>query len=383
MSENTLQVPADTAQAIRRELREVTARSQELPPDERGLAVPALPQEIPVPRVAWFVLTNVMGLPDVGRSEKTAWEIDFAYREVPVTLAHRKFGVRLEVWGVREPEAAEKTGRDFFSKLKRAVAILDRDILLPTATAQLGAGNVTLGNRHHQLRGHYDYFREAVTECLEGRGRWVADGRARNRLAAHEQEAFINFTAGLQAYFSWLEHTLVLVLPFSGANLSALDLRQVIRGGWRDKYRTVFDVAADHQANLHLSRLVQLSERGRNTWTHGGFDKEAGLLYVHLPGIGATPMGVNAFSSNVHFTGLMGIDVDFDGAWRTLDAVDEFLAMSETTRYGLRHAEAGLQVKFDASSRAKYEAVMTSDHDFETFLGDQADWEDRLHNMDW
>ena len=381
LPKNELAVPPKAAETIRLILRDATPRSAEAA-STTGTGVPARPDEVPVPRVPWFILTGILGLPDRGPWEKTAFEIDFDFRGVPVTLAHRKCGLRLEVWGA-DSEQAEALARAFFARLRKAIAVLDKQVLLPVAATQLAAGRVTVGNKYHQLRGHYGYFREVVEACLAGEGRWMADGRASGRLFPREQEAFINFTAAVHAYFSWLEHALVLVLPFAGFDRTHDDLRAVIGASWREKFKQVFDVATDQHANRVLSRLIELSERTRNTWSHGAFDKEEGLLYVHLPSIGATPMRVSDYSKNVHFAGLMGVHVDFPGSWRLLDEIDAFLNASPVSRHGMRYAEAGLQVVFDSRSRRRYSEAMQSDEEFERFIERESEREDRVHNMDW
>jgi hypothetical protein len=382
----SIQVPQSVADKIKLALREVTQRSVEPEPGAKGIALPIAPEDVPVPQVPRYLLAEVIGLPDHGAwMEKVAWEIDFAFSGVPMTLAHRKLGVRLEIWPDDETSdtAADQMGRRFIGALRKAVDHFDKGALLPVAKAQLDAGNVTLGNRHHQLRGHYDYFREATDDCRAGRGRWMAAGVAADRLFPREQEAFINFTAAVHAYYSWLEHILVLCLPFAGFDPATDNVATIIGSGWREKYRRLFSVATDAPANLMLSRLSELAERTRNTWGHGGFDKDDGLVYVHLPGIGATPMGVNTFSRNVHFPGIVGVDVDFTDTWAMLDGVDAFLAQAPSTRYGLRYAQAGLQVMFDATSRAKYAAAAASDATFEDLVEQQSRREDRLANMDW
>lgn len=346
-----------------------------------GLAFP--PEDVPVPRVLLFLLTEVMGLEDRGSNEKTAWEVDFEYQGVLVTLAHRKFGVRLEIWnGDPNDIDAANLGQSLIRKLQKAVKILDK-VLAPIAVGQIRSGQLTIGNRYHQLRGHYEYFREVVDECLMGRGRWFVDGRANDRLFAREQEAFMNLTASVHAYFSWLEHVLVLALPFVDFDPAKDDLSEIIGSGWRDKYKRLFEVAVDPRANRLLDRLIQLSERIRNPWSHGAFDKSDGLLYVHMPTIGAVPTSVSEYGKNIHFTGVMGANVDFADVWKLLDETDDFLESSPRTSFGVRYAASGLQVMFDARSRAAYKTAMRSANDFEEFVIRQGEMEDMLTNMDW
>lgn len=355
-----------------------------VPSGTSGRVLAVLPAEMPAPSVVQFLLRQVCGLEDHGRwTEKTAWEFDLTYDGVPMTLAHRKFGVRVEVWlrGCDEG-AGTSAGRRLIGALRKAVRILDTEVLLPSATEQLALGNVTVDNKEFRLREPYEYFRQASADCLAGRGRWATSSEHHTRLYAREQEATYNVATAVQAYFSWLEHILVLTLPFVDYDPNVENLQKLIGDPWRERWRRIFDINHDRAAHSLYSDLVTLAERSRNTWAHGGFDKDSGLLRVHLPGIGATPIRVSTYDKNVHFP-LFGIDDDSDSTWHVLDRTDTFLQTSPRTTYGFQHAHAGLQVRFDAEARRNYERATVSPAAFDEFLAAEAEYEDRMYNMDW
>jgi hypothetical protein len=62
--------------------------------------------------------------------------------------------------------------------------------------------------------------------------------------------------------------------------------------------------------------------------------------------------------------------------------VDEWLR-SATTKNGIRFAEAGLDISYDAESRRKYAEAMTDDDEFERFIEAMSRMQDDLANFDF
>lgn len=268
-------------------------------------------------------------------------------------LSFRKFGLRADVCAdILDMAAAQALLMRLVGKLRSAVRILDDTTLVPLARAELAAGNVSVRNHQARLRGSYDYFRSCVDACLTGDGRWANKDEAR-RLFADRREAFINVVAAVNAYFSWLEHVLVLVLPFTDFDPRTDDLSKIISVNWGTKFRRVFDVATDPTANQLLGELTLLAERTRNTWVHGGFDKEGGLVYARIPAVGVMPVRVSRYDESVHFDPLGGMSFDFAELWALLDRVDGFLG-SGKTEWAMKYVRWGLQVDFDEENRAEY-----------------------------
>lgn len=78
--------------------------------------------------------------------------------------------------------------------------------------------------------------------------------------------------AMIDAYFSRLEHFLVLALPFVGYKRDSDDLSQFIGSLWSDKFRRIFEIK-NKEVQQHYDVLVGIKEKYRNTFAHGGFEK--------------------------------------------------------------------------------------------------------------
>ncbi|UXA11650.1 hypothetical protein KXD97_27330 [Mycobacterium sp. SMC-8] len=114
-------------------------------------------------------------------------------------------------------------------------------LLADVADRQIAEGNVTLQNQYQALRLTYEYFREGAQLALDGKGRIPEKAPGGGFwIAREEREAFYNIVAMCGAYFSVIEHVLVLSIPFFAEhNSKAIDVREVIKLSWADKYRYV------------------------------------------------------------------------------------------------------------------------------------------------
>jgi hypothetical protein len=168
-----------------------------------------------------------------------------------------------------------------------------------------------------------------------------------------------NTLAGVNAYFSLLEHNLVLVLPFVGFDPSDGALATFIGDRWGEKIKKVFEVGSDADASRRYNHLHDIAETYRNTYSHGGFDKEGAAVWVHLPDLGALPARLSDIRDAPHFELLPVDEKDLDEITKALAEVDEWLRTAKT-KYGIRFAESGLDVAYDGESRRQYAEAMAA-----------------------
>lgn len=342
---------------------------------------------IPEPPVLYHLLHHVLGFENLGRFEKTAWECTFTYREVLGSISHQKMGVRLYVdrrpfGGRRE---ANTFARDLRGTLKRALSIFERAFLRRFATEQMRAGNVTFLNQAWRLREMHEYHREGAQAAYQGRGRISKQHpEGGSRLYPGETEGFYNTVAMVAAYFSWLEHVMVLAHPFTRGTITAdTDIADFMRLGWRDKFRSLFDLRTDAKAVAAYKKLLRLSDAYRNPWVHGALDTRQGAVAFHLPGSGAVSMALGGRELTPSFFLLPFDQRGFTEASRTLQQADRFLRSHRRTRLPMRWIESGLDVAFDVGSRAQYALALQSPALFDDLMKySTALWE-RHVNMEW
>ena len=357
--------------------------------DRRGFVVgdaayvSDLPRTLaPEPAVLYYLLRFVLGFRDLGPTEKTAWECVFECDGVRASVAHRKLGVYLYIdkAGVADRTEARVLATQIRMALRRALEVVNTEYLNAFAEAQLREGNVTVLNQHARLREMVDYFRDRAMAAYAGEGHV---GPAR-RLFTRETEGFFNTVAMASAYYSWLEHLLVLALPFvTSESAEPLDVRAFMKKRWHQKFAVVLDVGSDRLAARYLDRLRDNADRYRNPYLHGSVDTHSEAVGFHLPGCGAVSMNLGERGWT---PGLLLYPFDergFSHAAKLFDATDRFLRRHRRTRYPMRWAEAGQDVAFDPGSRAEYKEACRSDEDFDRYVEASALAWERDVNMDW
>ncbi|NYJ76498.1 hypothetical protein [Allobranchiibius huperziae] len=362
-----------------------------IPHDERDYSLPSYratlpPQEAPIPVLLCHALT-LIGITHSGPGEKVAWWTDFTYKGYPCELAHEKFGLRLRVGGDLTEEQADRLLAEMRKKLISAVNTVE-GLLAERANGILNAGNVTVVNQHRQLRGTYTYFRERAThpdvvedvvESVEHEGltgQLFTSGR--NVMAMN---SFRDLVAAISAYVSWVEHVLVLALPFAGFDPATDNLVKIIGDRWGDKWRRVVG-HSDAEAVRLRERLAEVVERWRNTYSHGGFEKGNGAtIYLHTPGLGALPVGL----SNIRESPLMAFHAaserDIEGVFALLDEIDAWLTNNAPN--AMEWIESGLAVRFDAKFMAQVAECTKSEDGLASMINAFAYEQDMITNMDY
>ncbi|MGP4059008.1 hypothetical protein ACTWP6_30080 [Mycobacterium sp. 4D054] len=328
----------------------------------------------PVPPLIRYILVSC-GCKDLGRAEKTAWQYPFTHGDWLFIVSHRKFGLRLSFsYPTDSQDAANAWARSFLGRLaasQRSAELLLADV----ADRQIAEGNVTLQNQYQALRLTYEYFREGAQLALDGKGRIPEKAPGGGFwIAREEREAFYNIVAMCGAYFSVIEHVLVLSIPFFAEhNSKAIDVREVIKLSWADKYRYVLGdltgIAGDY-----FSRLNTIAERYRNTYGHGAFGKDCATTYFHAPGVGAIPGNMTRVRHSPQFSLVPAAESDFTKVCAVFDGweaeVADILMWPAWT-----WIQAGLDVRYDREFCSKVNAAFEAER-FDQFVDEEAaQWE--------
>jgi hypothetical protein len=397
-----IELPKEVRERLGLVLKEFAPASRSDFHEQSFRRVPVEPRQVPLPGLYRFVLVDACGAVELPPGDKTAFDVGFRFRETLVTLALQKFGVRFYV-DVAVPEAeANAFVKELVDRLGKGVGFVEKQVLRPLADAQLEAGNVTIGNQLGFLRTTYTHFRDEARATFAeklaprpkptwrdklpwrrpspvvglGLGEAIGGELRRQRVGAY------NTLAAVNAFFSLLEHELVLVLPFVAFDPIGGKLATFIGSRWGLKVKEVFDVGNDADASRQYNVLHDIAETYRNTYAHGGFDKDGAAVWVHLPNIGVLPARLSDIREAPHFEIFPVDEADLESIIAAFDGVDEWLRSAQT-KYGMRWAEAGLDVAYDADSRARYQAAMTSDEDFEELLDRESERANAIDNFEF
>jgi hypothetical protein len=183
----------------------------------------------------------------------------------------------------------------------------------------------------------------------------------------------------IDAYFSRLEHFLVVILPF--VDYDRYDLVRLMGAVWSDKFKAVFDLTKDVTARTLLERLVALRERYRNPVSHGNFQKDGKSLFFHFPaGAISCHLSSTAAERSNSITKLDG--PEFEKICSLLDEVDAFFETGPAGS-GYQYAKSGLDVAFDAASLGEYKAAARDHESLKDFIEYQSQIVAINMNMDW
>lgn len=185
----------------------------------------------------------------------------------------------------------------------------------------------------------------------------------------------------LDAYFSLLEHTLVLLKPFANHELTK-DLSNFIGSKWSIKYKTIYNNRKEKKAKIFLERLTKIKEKYRNVYAHGNFQKEGGSFHIHMEHLGALPFQLTKSNQSLVFNSSSIYPNYYNDICDQLDDFDKFLK-SGKTKFGMMYIERGFPVAFDNASISLYHACMISEEKFEEFLHHRGMEIDNSLNMDW
>ncbi len=344
--------------------------------------------KLPLPSLVFMCLVVFRGYRYWGKDEKLLWTIPFKYKSYPLLLSYRKFGLQILSNSGTAPSQA--LVNEVLRQLNKAIRVTEK-LVQPYAEQQVKAGNVTVVNSYHKLNMMYRFFRRkakerfrraarAPTSLALGEGGLIApllSWRVR-----HQHEGAYYGTAMIDAFFSRLEHLLVLILPFVGFDSVHEDLVAFISAGWKDKFKRVFDVKHDRLAKSLYDQLDSIRERYRNPLTHGYFEKEGASLYFHVPGLYAVPVRLSKFREGLHYSFYPITETSLDEVCQVFDKTDKLLKSGAPGK-GFLFAKSGLDIAFDASSRAKLRIACSSNKSLKEYIEWMAHWDTILTNMDW
>lgn len=338
-----------------------------------------------------FVYLKKFGFSGIG--EKVAWEIPVKYNGTPFILSHRKFG--FQIASSEENETIKNHGIEVMMNIHKAMPFAE-SLIEPHIKSLMQKGLVTLDNEYQSIRNRYTFYRENAEKEFNDTKKSPKslhlnfnEGIKEAVKSWNTAQKSINtgnyyMFAMLDAYFSLLEHTLVLLLPFLNyINLSEIDLENFISKNWKSKFKIAFPPKTDIQALKILERLDRVKERFRNPLTHGYFLKQGLSFYIQMDHIGAIPMTLTKPNRNFKYSFGRIDHMNFNEICKCFDDCDNFLLKNKLTKFGMRYIQHDLSIAFDSDSCKEYRTAMTTMKMFDEFIYHMGRKHDDASNMDW
>ncbi|URN16992.1 MULTISPECIES: hypothetical protein [Streptomyces] len=355
---------------------------------------PVDPSKIPVPLIAAMTFRVLLRCHDLGRAEKLAWEYPFIFRGRECSISLEKFGTRIYVGKTTDGDASsEKCAREIVGKVAAAGRMMEKNLLSLMGQQALALGNVTVPNLYYKLQGMYKYFREAALEAYAGNGLLARASEREdsgtliagklNHFMAVRREGLYATVAMVNAYFSLLEHTLVLTLPSTDFNPRQESVASFIGSRLFEKYDRIFSGNKNKQAQRLREKLKEVAEVWRNPYSHGGFDKMHQAVGFHVEGIGVIPVGLSNVTNMPEFHIFPERDQGFDELCTLFDEIDDFLC-SGPLWASLEWVKYGLDVPLDEESLKIFRGkVSEGEAEFRDHLSRTSAHVEQAMNMDW
>lgn len=353
------------------------------------------PKLFPVPELVLFALRDVMGFRWSGVGEKVRWSIYATVSGEPFVFELRKFGFAID----HREEVPPALLRRVEGQLSCSLKLLE-PLLAQYAKAQIANGNLTLANRMGEFNNRYGYFRGLADRAFApdpqppvpleppaetaGGPKVFADLTARmNHDLKRQQEGYFASAAMVDAYFSRLEHRVLLLRAFIGRPLATGDFEAFLDLGWDERLREVADFDADPKRAQLLGRLRDVKATIRNPLAHGGVENDGGAFYFHMPRIGAIPANLSRYRGRLRMSFFPIADATHAETCALFDEVDAVLAEG-ALELPNEFVQWGIDPQFDGDTVTLYAEALAGGAKAVEALIDRLshEWE-RHTNMDY
>lgn len=277
-------------------------------------------------------------------------------------------------------------------KLKKILDLCEKELLSDFSKVQIYNGNITLINYFHKLDNQYQYFRERATfeySSVTQEEPVLTDQSSIisilfKQMHEHnnkQRQGQYNALAMIDSYFSRLEHLLVLAFPFVSYDRKRDNLIKFVGSIWSDKFRRVININSA-QAKAHYDSLIDIKEKFRNTFAHGGFEKEGQSFYFHLDHIGIIPASMSGIKNSIHFNDFP-IDNDiFKSICSVFDSFDKYLSIIEIPQVW-KYVQSGLHLSLADTDLEELLKIVDNEEEYEEWISAQCYWMDQYENGDY
>lgn len=185
----------------------------------------------------------------------------------------------------------------------------------------------------------------------------------------------------IDAYFSRLEHFLVFALAFTNYERDKDNLAKFVGSIWSDKFRRILDVK-DKNTQQHYDALVEVKEKYRNTFAHGGFEKNGQSFFFHLENFGPIPASMSGLRDSVHFNYFPIDKAGFENICNVFDDFDNYLS-TKVLPEAWKFTNSGLNMAFDQESLNELLRVSEDTDVYDAWLEKQCYLLDMYTNADY
>jgi hypothetical protein len=357
-------------------------------------------RDLPPYYLVYFLLVDLLGFPNLGKWEKTAWTVPIRFQGRLYGIEHRKMGLGIFAptlgskarTSARPTDAAEADAREISALVRKAVNVAEPYFEWRAEQAATGI-NVNVLNNSDWLFDRYVFFRDrfyALTEESERRKdervvqkETLKDGTVitSGSIPAYNlwKESKWNAQAAIDAFFSWTEHAFIHLSIVQGRLRTGTEVAQLAREEWKAKFKVALDLG-DVVMKKHYEGLLELRAQIRNFMAHGAFGKRGEAFRFHSDA-GAVPVLLT--DRQRHPYTLMGQPA-FDEAG-AIGQIEDFIAhLWSGSRIAMKHhIFSDLPSILTFVADGTYARALQSEEDMRSLVKDLTSQFDRAADMDW
>lgn len=247
-------------------------------------------RKLPVYYLVYFVLADLLGYENLGRSEKVAWSIPVEFKGRLFMIEHRKMGVGVFAL---DSEVDESLAGDLVSLVNQAV-VAAQPFFEWLALQAVQDSSVNILNKSEHLYRRYGYFlnayqnKKAEIEAadLHG-GQAFLSANLEMRLSVLREARWLGHAA-VESFFGWTEHVFIHIGILKGNLRTAREISDIAKANWAEKFKVALNIS-DPLTKKYFDQMVIIRREVRNFMAHGAFGKEGQAFQFHSAA-GAVPV---------------------------------------------------------------------------------------------
>ena len=347
-------------------------------------------RSLPPYQLVYFLLYDLLGFRDLGRSEKVAWSIPIDFNGKAFLIEHRKLGVGVFASNLEQDEAdAQQIVKRIHKAVKMAAPYFEW-----LASEAVSKSKLNVINESGELYNRYEYFlglyreenkqaNERKNEVCKKTTKTKYGTVTSYRIPYYELEKNANWLAiaAIDAFFSWTEHLFIHLAVVAKRVSTGEEIADLTGAGWQEKFKSAISLE-DTDAEKYYDELILVRRQLRNFIAHGAFGKKGETFLFHS-GAGAVPVLMPHQKGKNRFALSSELAFDEDSVLELLDNFISYLWSSDLSPAMYYVQESGLPTILTMAKDGTYSKAMRSREDMEEFVKYLSYQFDQAANMDW
>ncbi len=341
-------------------------------------------ENLPPYYLIYFLLVDLLGFRDIGKSEKIAWSVPIDFNGQAFLVEYRKFGIGVFAHDVKDNEAqAQQIVRLITKGVNEAKPFFDWLAEQAVRNSELNVPNksYSLFSRFNYFLGLYRKMADETNECAKAKDQaFEAVINVHNHSSELKRNSRWLALSTIDAFYSWTEHIFIHLAILLGKATSGEDVATLTEADWPDKFKKVLDLNEPEIKPLY-DELILIRRQLRNYVAHGAFGKRGESFSFHS-GTGAVPI---LFSHQINRPRFVLSDtLAFEEA-EAMKIVEEFIQnlWSGDRKPAQLYIESGLPSILTMAKDGTYMDAMCSVSKMENLINHLSYMSDQASNMDW